>query len=102
MHRDQDVEAIVQRFYDLMRTGGSPAHLLSPQLTVAVGTDDRSLAMKTEWKCSRSCGASARSASRPGTAVREAGSPRSATIVRPSTARSPRSEPVSGACRVLG
>jgi len=40
VHRDQDVEAIVQRFYDLMRTGGSPAHLLSPQLTVAVGTDD--------------------------------------------------------------
>jgi hypothetical protein len=40
VHRDQDVEAIVQRFYDLMRAGGSPAHLLSPQLTVAVGTDD--------------------------------------------------------------
>jgi len=33
-------EASVQRFYDLMRTCGSPAHLLSPQLTVAVHRAD--------------------------------------------------------------
>ncbi len=40
LRRSAEVEAVVEQFYELMRKGGSPGQLLSPELTVAIGTDE--------------------------------------------------------------